>query len=44
MNWLAENWQSLAAPAVVAATAGVFMVRLLRRPKKSCGGSCNCGK
>jgi hypothetical protein len=44
MTWIAENWQSVAAPAVVVATVAVFIGRLLRRPKKSCGGSCDCGK
>lgn len=40
-----ENWQSLAALAVVLVTVAVFIVRAAKRRKKpGCGGSCGCGK
>lgn len=42
MDWISHHWQSLAAPAVVLATAAVFIIRLATRPKKACGGSCHC--
>lgn len=43
MSWLAENWQSLAALAIVALTLAIFLRRLVR-PKQSggCGGGCDC--
>lgn len=43
MNWLVENWQSLAALGVVAITVLVFAVRLGRsRHKAGCGAGCSC--
>ncbi|MBL9177012.1 MAG: FeoB-associated Cys-rich membrane protein [Verrucomicrobiaceae bacterium] len=40
-----ENWQSIAAIAVVLITVVLFAVRAARRRKKpGCGGSCGCGK
>jgi hypothetical protein len=46
MDWIACNWQSLAAGIIVAATAAVFAVRLLRRRKNGgkppCGLNCEC--
>ena len=43
MNWLEENWQTVAALALVAVTLGVFVLRLLRRPKRGgCGAGCGC--
>lgn len=43
MNWLLQNWQTVAALAVVGATLAVFAVRLLRPGKRSnCGGDCGC--
>ena len=45
MDWLAQNWQTVAALGVVGATLVVFAVRILR-PKKApgCGEGCGCGK
>ncbi|MBN8458400.1 MAG: FeoB-associated Cys-rich membrane protein [Verrucomicrobia bacterium] len=42
---MSGDWQTLAAGAVVAITALVFLIRL-SRPRKSggCGGNCQCGK
>jgi len=40
-----ENWQSLAAPVVVAIVAVVFLLRALRRAaskKGNCGTGCGC--
>jgi hypothetical protein len=37
-----ENWQSVAAIAVVILTAAVFAWRLARRKKPGCGGGCGC--
>ena len=45
MDWITNNWQSLAAGAIVALTAAVFIVRFLRRrkgTKPSCGSHCEC--
>ena len=40
-----NDWQALAAGAVVALTALVFLLRLARRPRHprgGCGGNCSC--
>jgi hypothetical protein len=42
MDWLHTHWQTIAAITVVAVTAGIFVRRLLRRDKTSCGGDCEC--
>ncbi len=40
-----ENWQSIAAIAVIIVTVVLFTVRAAKRRKKpGCGGSCGCGK
>jgi len=40
-----ENWQSIAAIAVIIVTVALFIVRAVKRRKKpGCGGSCGCGK
>lgn len=44
MDWLTENWQSIAAGAIVGLTVMVFLRRLAKRPKPGCGGKCGCGK
>jgi hypothetical protein len=39
------DWQSLAAGAVVAITALIFLVRMARpRPGGGCCGNCGCKK
>ena len=44
MDWISSNWQSLAAGTLVAATAAVFIVRMIRRRhlKPPCGKDCGC--
>lgn len=44
MTWLIQNWQSIAAAAIVFLTVLVFAVRLLRRPRAAspCGAACSC--
>ena len=43
MNWLLENWQTIAALAIVGLTVVLFTRRLLRpRRKGHCGGGCDC--
>ena len=42
MPWLLQNWQTVAALGVVALTACLFLRRLLRRGRASCGGGCEC--
>lgn len=40
-----ENWQSLAAPAVVTLVAVVFVFRAVRKAsskKANCGNGCGC--
>jgi len=48
MDWITDNWQSLAAGAIVATTAAVFIVRFFRRRKNGakppCGMNCACPK
>ncbi len=40
-----QDWQSIAAIAVVLVTTVLFIVRSAKRRKKAgCGGSCGCGK
>ncbi|MBB5032237.1 FeoB-associated Cys-rich membrane protein [Prosthecobacter vanneervenii] len=40
-----QDWQSIAAIAVVLVTAVLFIARSAKRRKKpGCGGSCGCGK
>lgn len=40
---MSENWQSIAALAVVLVTAALFIVRAARKRKKTgCGGGCGC--
>ena len=38
-----RDWQTGAALAVVAVTAGVFLWRFLRQRGKGCGGNCGHG-
>lgn len=40
------DWQSITAAAVVIATLGIFLFRMLRpkRRKSGCGGGCGCDK
>ena len=42
MQWLLQNWQTLAALGVVGITAAIFAWRMLRRDNRSCGGTCDC--
>jgi hypothetical protein len=45
MEWLGENWQTVAARAVVALTVTIFALKLARPTKKSgsgCGEGCGC--
>ena len=43
MDWISQNWQTLAALGVVAVTVVVFVVRLVRpRRKGACGKNCGC--
>jgi hypothetical protein len=37
------DWQTVIAAAIVLATLVFFVFRMLR-PKKGCGGGCDCGK
>ena len=39
-----ESWQSIAALAVVALTAGIFLWKSLRGRKSGCGTGCDCPK
>ena len=41
-----HDWQSFAAPAVVALTLATFLRALFlnRRKRKSCGRDCCCGR
>ena len=45
MDWLTSNWQSITAGIVVAVTAAVFTLRILRRRNLNppCGKDCGCG-
>ena len=43
MEWIIENWQTIAALGVVAATAVVFAAGMVRRHKRDgCGADCCC--
>lgn len=43
MDWILQNWQTIAALGVVALTLAIFAFRMIRPPKKSgCGGGCDC--
>jgi hypothetical protein len=46
MDWITNNWQSLAAGAIVVLTAVVFVVRFFRQRKSGakppCGVHCDC--
>ena len=44
MDWITSNWQSITAGVVVAVTAAVFTLRILRRRhlKPPCGKDCGC--
>lgn len=38
-----ENWQSLAALAIVLVTAALFIARAAKKRRKpGCGGGCGC--
>ncbi len=40
---MSENWQSIAAIAVIIITIVLFIVRAVKRRKKpGCGGGCGC--
>ena len=39
-----ESWQSIAALAVVALTAGIFLWKSLRGRQSGCGTGCDCPK
>jgi len=40
-----ENWQSIAAIAVILTTLVLFALRAAKRRKKpGCAGGCGCGK
>lgn len=41
MDWITTHWQSLAAGALVAGTAAVFVVRMIRRRRLK--PPCACG-
>ena len=43
MNWLLENWQTVAALAIVAVVIAIFAIGLARpKGKSGCGGGCDC--
>ena len=43
MDWLLQNWQTVAALAIVALTMALFAIRMIRpRKKAGCGGGCGC--
>ncbi len=43
MDWIRENWQTIAALLIVGATLLIFVFRIAKAGKKDgCGGGCGC--
>jgi hypothetical protein len=43
MDWIAQNWQTVAAVTIVACTVLTFSLRLVRpQQKRGCGDHCQC--
>jgi uncharacterized membrane-anchored protein YhcB (DUF1043 family) len=44
MEWVMENWQTVAVGLIVGATVGFFARNAARKKKPGCKGKCGCGK